>query len=1013
MFEEKKSKPSASMATAPLPQQLDPSPVIPSRIQRQAMAGQQLTAHTLRPVALQRQQVRPIFQALDLQREVDQGLAVQRNALQAEAQPLRVSAGVVKSDLHRQAARHAPVAPLTQPPASPSDWVQAARLEIQRVQDPAALDQTRWLGAADRERHIRTLRSIGFGLAQGFKTDRGPAVQRYAEYGDGLATLQRQALTAGIPRMVLAQMSSAERPMLQRAVDEALQRQRDEEERGASALKVHSLQRQLADLDHQAEQPIMERLQARRGGGTPLPASVQRQLEAGLNHDLSGVRVHTDGEADLLSKKVNAVAFTTGQDIYFQSGKFDPNSQSGVELLAHEATHTVQQSKGQVGKGIDPDAGLEAEARDMGRRISRREQPVGSHVERGSTVPGHGMRAGLQRQALAKSPSRSWQQSHALGGTLTADGTVLEMKVEQLQVLSAGVVVGRFTAPNGAGRIDGFLNEAGVVYWTAHYETGSLKGQSRRFHGRIHQQTNGVPDQIVGKWLGSNQRGGEQLYHLNAAVAKAVVTDANGSGGESATTTTTAPSLSVAPTKPWSQTLKPDTRMKLPALQESGFLSAFHAMCQRLSIPPDLLLGVMTFESADSNHHTRGLDPKADNGMEYYGLIQFGRASGRDLGIDNPKTLTNMTATQQLPYVEKYLEKHGVLEAVARAKTQGRPLRLEELYMSILGGNASQADKPIWKTKTASPAGYENNSGLDSNADGAITPTEAADAVRLHWRDVYGNNLDERSRYLERIWFVDPKDKKRKWKVKEHAEIFSPLLNAPDDASQIPSPTGPAQNGKPAGNAVQMPTPAKSSGGALPPTPQAASATAGKISLPSPAQVATIRRQNIRGTPIGSLDGVEAYLNSHVPNIQPRHYSTDGKRYEYGLEWECVEFIRRYYYDTFKIEFAPRSGHAAAYFNSSAEQGGANRGLQQYKNGGNMRPQYQDIVVMGPNAFSGVGHIAIVASASANSFTVAQQNVGTSFLQEFKIEENISHGEKTYRTTQAYSAYNILGWMRR
>ncbi|WP_456829906.1 eCIS core domain-containing protein [Deinococcus sp. UYEF24] len=280
------------------------------------------------------------------------------------------SAGNLEGALQRKVARDAPVAPLTQAPSQPGDWIQAARLEVQRVTEPGAPEQTRWLSGAERDRHLGALRSVGQGLAQAFRADRGPAVQRYAAYGEGLATLQRQALTGAIPRMVLAQVSPAERPHLQRAVDAALQRQQEEEAKDASALYLHSLQRQLAALDLQAELPILERIQARKGGGVPLPASVQRQLEAGLNHDLSGVRIHTDGEADLLSKKVNAVAFTTGQDIYFQSGRFDPNSRTGIELLAHEATHAVQQSRGQVGKGIDPDAGLESEARQFGSRFS-------------------------------------------------------------------------------------------------------------------------------------------------------------------------------------------------------------------------------------------------------------------------------------------------------------------------------------------------------------------------------------------------------------------------------------------------------------------------------------------------------------------------------------------------------------------------------------------------------------------------------------------------------------------
>ncbi|MGY2896136.1 eCIS core domain-containing protein [Deinococcus sp. UYEF24] len=282
--------------------------------------------------------------------------------------------------------------------------MQAAQLEVQRVADPSVPGQTRWLSGADRERHVGTLRSIGHGLAQGFKTDSSPAVQRYAEYGEGLATLQRQGLTAAIPRMVLAQLSPTERPTLQRAVGEAVQRQQHQEVEDAAVLQRHSLQRQLADIDQQAEQPILERIQARRGGGTPLPAAVQRQLEAGLNHDLSGVRVHTDGEADLLSKKVNAVAFTTGQDIYFQSGKFDPNSRTGVELLAHEATHTVQQSKGQVGKGIDPDAGLEAEARQSGQRIASGFRASSAPIRPSSARHSRAASPSLQRAVAAPEP---------------------------------------------------------------------------------------------------------------------------------------------------------------------------------------------------------------------------------------------------------------------------------------------------------------------------------------------------------------------------------------------------------------------------------------------------------------------------------------------------------------------------------------------------------------------------------------------------------------------------------
>jgi|GEM_PF-5747244 len=96
------------------------------------------------------------------------------------------------------------------------------------------------------------------------------------------------------------------------------------------------------------EVPIADRIRSRAGGGSSLDAGVQRQLESGIGADMSGVRVHTDPEADNMTKSVDAVAFTTGNDIFFRSGTYNPGSEQGMRLLAHEATHTVQQSQGPV-----------------------------------------------------------------------------------------------------------------------------------------------------------------------------------------------------------------------------------------------------------------------------------------------------------------------------------------------------------------------------------------------------------------------------------------------------------------------------------------------------------------------------------------------------------------------------------------------------------------------------------------------------------------------------------------
>lgn len=96
------------------------------------------------------------------------------------------------------------------------------------------------------------------------------------------------------------------------------------------------------------DKSLGDKIQSSQGQGTSLDGETQSRLEAGLGSDLSGVRVHTGSDADQMAKSVDAVAFTTGQDIFFREGAYNPGSQEGMKLLAHEATHTVQQSQGPV-----------------------------------------------------------------------------------------------------------------------------------------------------------------------------------------------------------------------------------------------------------------------------------------------------------------------------------------------------------------------------------------------------------------------------------------------------------------------------------------------------------------------------------------------------------------------------------------------------------------------------------------------------------------------------------------
>jgi Domain of unknown function (DUF4157) len=87
-------------------------------------------------------------------------------------------------------------------------------------------------------------------------------------------------------------------------------------------------------------------LGSRLGQGLPLSADVAHQFGHALDTDLSGVRVHTDGEADRLARHMSATAFTVGTDIFFSSGSFAPDSPGGRHVLAHELAHVRQQRGG-------------------------------------------------------------------------------------------------------------------------------------------------------------------------------------------------------------------------------------------------------------------------------------------------------------------------------------------------------------------------------------------------------------------------------------------------------------------------------------------------------------------------------------------------------------------------------------------------------------------------------------------------------------------------------------------
>ncbi len=96
-----------------------------------------------------------------------------------------------------------------------------------------------------------------------------------------------------------------------------------------------------------ARRPVAEdvsrEIQQSANAGTALPADTREFMESRFHADFGEVRIHTGAQAERLSARLSARAFTYGRDIYFARGEYRPNEPEGAELLAHELTHTIQQ----------------------------------------------------------------------------------------------------------------------------------------------------------------------------------------------------------------------------------------------------------------------------------------------------------------------------------------------------------------------------------------------------------------------------------------------------------------------------------------------------------------------------------------------------------------------------------------------------------------------------------------------------------------------------------------------
>lgn len=156
------------------------------------------------------------------------------------------------------------------------------------------------------------------------------------------------------------------------------------------ALEKKGRDHRVTDNQGNLNEDLTRQIQAKRGGGSPLPDSIQKDASSKLGRKFNDVRIHTDDTADKLSRSVSARAFTIGKDIFFKGGVFSPASSAGRETLIHELTHVVQQSSGKASSGGKlklgaPDTAMEKEAAHMGKKHTTQQgaaQPAAGAVQR-------------------------------------------------------------------------------------------------------------------------------------------------------------------------------------------------------------------------------------------------------------------------------------------------------------------------------------------------------------------------------------------------------------------------------------------------------------------------------------------------------------------------------------------------------------------------------------------------------------------------------------------------------
>lgn len=161
------------------------------------------------------------------------------------------------------------------------------------------------------------------------------------------------------------------------------------------------------------------------------------------------------------------------------------------------------------------------------------------------------------------------------------------------------------------------------------------------------------------------------------------------------------------------------------------------------------------------------------------------------------------------------------------------------------------------------------------------------------------------------------------------------------------------------------------------------------------------------GQAIDSLNGVYVFYNGDVGNVTGRNLTRDG--YNLGQKYQCVEFVKRYYYEHLNHKMPDSYGHAKDFYDKNLSDGQRNkkRGLAQYSNPSRTKPKVNDLIIFAGTTFNKYGHVAIVSKVTVTEIEIIQQNPGPYSTSREKITLEVKNGNWKIANKR------VLGWLRK